>query len=46
MEKTYNADYQMLYSSEPNQIDKNLERFIKRKEEALERKLAEKLNRE
>ena len=46
MENLYNADYQMLYSSEPKQIDKNLERFIRKKEEALERKFAEEKNRE
>lgn len=45
MEKIYNSDYQALYSSEPNQIDRNLEKFIRKKEEALERKLAEKENR-
>ena len=46
MENSHNTDYQMLYSSEPKQIDKNLERFIRKKEEALERKLAEAKNRE
>ena len=46
MDKLHNADYQMLYESKPTQIDKNLERFIRKKEEALERKIAEKENRE
>ncbi len=45
MENLNKNEYNILYSSEPKQIDKNLERFIKQKEEALERKLAEK-NRE
>ena len=46
MERTYNNDYQMLYQTEPKHIDKNLERFIRKKEEALERKLTETKNRE
>ncbi|MBP3582045.1 MAG: hypothetical protein J6J33_04770 [Clostridia bacterium] len=46
MENSYNTDYQALYSSEPKQIDKNLERFIRKKEEALARRLEEAKNRE